>query len=174
MFCSCVYMLNRCKGESQVKKRIIALLFTLVFAITGVIAGEAKVYAEESIQSAQDVELSEIWSEDALVGYAVLQTKGVYLLDGVSIINDAGGGKIGCGGMTTAAKKCKVSVTAIVERKVNGTWSYVTSWTVTTASGYTATASKTLSVGSGYYYRVRCLHYAGTDGSSSCTDSMWM
>ncbi len=156
------------------KKRIIALLFTLVFAITGVIAGEAKVYAEESIQSAQDVELSEIWTEDALVGYATSQTKGVYLLNGVSIINDAGNNKIGCGGMTTAALKCKVSVSAIVERKVNGNWARVTSWTVTNTNAYSATASKTLSVGSGYYYRVRCLHYAGTDSSSSCTDSMWM
>ena len=156
------------------KKKIIALLFAFVLAITGVVAGETKVYAEESIQSAQDVELSEIWTEDALVGYAVLQTKGVYLLDGVSIINDAGNNKIGCGGSTTAAKKCKVSVTAIVERKVNGNWARVTSWTVTNTNAYSATASKLLSVGSGYYYRVRCAHYAGTDASSSCTDSMWM
>lgn len=156
------------------KKKIMALLFAFMFAITGIIAGEGKVYAEESIQSVQDVELSEIWTEDALVGYAVLQSRGVYLSDGISIINDAGNNKIGCGGMTTAAKKCKVSVTAIVEKKVNGTWTYVTSWTATNASAYTASISKTLSVGSGYYYRVRCLHSAGTDASSSYTEGMWM
>lgn len=156
------------------RKKIIALLFAFLFLVTGIVVGDAKAYAEESIQSAQDVELSEIWTEDALVGYAVLQTKGVYLMDGVSIINDAGNNKIGCGGSTTAAIRCKVSVTAIVERKVNGTWSHVTSWTVTNTNAYSATASKLLSVGSGYYYRVRCLHYAGTDASSSCTDSMWM
>lgn len=156
------------------RKRIIALLFAFLFLVTGFISEEGKAYAEESIQSAQDVELSEIWTEDALVGYATSQTKGVYLLNGVAIINDAGGGKIGCGGVTTAAVRCKVSVSAIVERKVNGTWSYVTSWTVTNTNAYSATASKTLSVGSGYYYRVRCLHYAGTDSSSSNTEGMWM
>ncbi len=156
------------------RKRIIALLFAFLFAITGIFAGEEKVYAEEPVQSVQDVELSEIWTEDALVGYATSPTRGVYLLDGVSIINNAGGGKIGCGGSTTAAIKCKVSVTAIVEKKVNGTWSHVTSWTVTNTNAYSATASKTLSVGSGYYYRVRCLHYAGTDGSSSYTSALWM
>lgn len=156
------------------RKRIVALLFALLLAITGVIAGEGKVYAEESIQSVQDVELSEIWTEDALVGYATSQTRGVYLLDGLAVINNAGGGKIGCGGMTTAAIKCKVSVTAIVEKKVNGNWARVTSWTATNASAYTASVSKTLSVGSGYYYRVRCAHYAGTDSSSSYTSALWM
>ena len=49
------------------RKRIVALLFALLFAITGVIAGEGKVYAEEAVQSVQDVELSEIWTKDALV-----------------------------------------------------------------------------------------------------------
>lgn len=153
---------------------MVALLFALLLTITGVVAEEGKVYAEESVQSVQDVKLSEIWTQDALVGYATSQTRGVYLLNGISIINDAGNNKIGCGGVTNAAIKCKVSVSAIVEKKVNGSWTRVTSWTVTNASAYNVTASKTLSVGSGYYYRVRCLHYAGTDSSSSNTEGMWM
>ena len=153
------------------KKRLIALLLAFMFAITGMVAGNGKVYAEET---AQDVDISEVWTEDALVGYAQSQTRGVYLLRGVSIINDAGGGKIGCGGITEAAVKCKVSVTAIVERKVNGSWTRVTSWTSTNASAYSTSISKTLYVGSGYYYRVRCAHYASTDASSSYTDGLWI
>lgn len=153
------------------KKRLVALLLAIMFSVTGVVAGDGKVYAEDS---AQDVEVSEIWTEDALVAYAQSQTWGVYLLEGVSIINDAGNGKIGCGGITEAAVKCKVSVTAIVEKKVNGSWTRVTSWTTTNASAYSAIVSKTLSVGSGYYYRVRSTHYASTDVSSSCTENLWM
>lgn len=153
------------------KKRIVALLLALLFTVTGIITGDGKVYAEESVQ---EVELLGIWTEGALVGYAVNQTRGVYLLDGVSIINDAGGGKIGCGGMTTATVKCKVTCNAIVEKKVNGSWSRVTSWTTTNTNAYSATVSKYLSVGSGYYYRVRCLHYAATDSSSSYTSALWM
>ena len=89
------------------KKKIVALLFALMFSVTGMIAGDCKVYAEES---AEDVEMSVVWTDDALVGYAESQTWGVYLAEGVSVINNAGGGKIGCGGITNAAVKCKVSV----------------------------------------------------------------
>lgn len=153
------------------KKRIFAVFLVFLFSITGIIAENEKVYA---VESAQDVELSEIWTGDALVGYAQSQTWGIYLAEGVSVINDAGGGKIGCGGITNAAVKCKVSVTAIVEKNVNGSWTRVTSWTTTNASAYSAIVSKTLSVGSGYYYRVRSTHYASTDVSSSCTDGLWM
>ena len=153
------------------KKRVIALLLALMFSVTGIMVEDNKVYAEES---EQDVEMSEVWTEDALVGYAESQTWGVYLARGISVINNAGGGKIGCGGITEAAVKCKVSCSAIVEKKVNGSWTRVTSWTTTNTSAYSATVSKTLSVASGYYYRVRCLHYASTDASSSYTDGLWM
>lgn len=153
------------------KKKVVALLLALMFSVTGMIVGEEKVCAEES---AQDVEMSDVWTEDALVGYAESQTWGVYLARGISIINNAGGGKIGCGGITEASVKCKVSVAAIVEKKVNGSWTRVTSWSATNASAYSASISKYLSVGSGYYYRVRSTHYASTDVSSSCTDSLWM
>lgn len=153
------------------KKKVVAWFLALMFLATGMIAGDGKAYAEDSVQ---DVELSEVWTEDALVGYGQAQTWGVYLAEGVSIINNAGGGKIGCGGITNAAVKCKVSVTSIVEKKVNGSWVQVKSWTTTNASAYSAIVSKTLSVGSGYYYRVRSVHYASTDASSSYTSGMWM
>ena len=153
------------------KKKIVALLLSFLFVLTGIVIGNEKVNAEES---AQDVLLSEIWTGDALVGYGQAQTWGVYLSQGISIINDAGGGKIGCGGITNAARRCKVSVNAIVEKKVNGSWTRVTSWSATNTNALSASVSKTLSVGSGYYYRVRCNHAAATDASSSCTDSLWM
>lgn len=153
------------------KKRIVALFFAVMFSITGIITDSDKIYAQDS---AEDVDISEVWTEDALVGYADSQTWGVYLARGISVINDAGGGKIGCGGITEAATKCRVSCNAIVEKKVNGSWTRVTSWTTTNTSAYSATVSKTLSVGSGYYYRVRCNHTASSDGSSSYTGALWM
>jgi len=154
-----------------VKKRVLALIFALMFSVSGIMAGDGKVYAEDSVQ---DVELSEIWTDDALVGYGETQTRGVYLSQGISIINNAGGGKIGCGGITNAAVRCTVSVNSIVEKKVNGSWTRVTSWTTTKTNALTASISKTLSVGSGYYYRVRSLHHAGSDTSNSYTSGMWM
>ena len=153
------------------KKRIVALMLLFALTMTGVAVGNVEAYA---LDSAQDVELSQVWTEDALIGYAQAQTRGVYLARGMSFINDAGGGKIGCGGITEAARQCKVSVTSIVERKVNGSWVQVTSWTSTKTSAYQVSISKTLSVGRGYYYRVRSVHYASTDASSSYTEGMWM
>lgn len=153
------------------KKRFTALFLAVLFVVTGVFVGEQQAFAQELVE---DVTISDIWTEDAIIGYAQLISRGVYLAEGVSIINDAGGGKIGCGGITTAAKKCKVSINCVVEKKVNGSWTRVTSWTNTSASAYTISISKYLSVGSGYYYRVRSTHYAGTDVSSSYTEGLWM
>lgn len=152
-------------------KKILALFIAILFAVTGIGANQITVSA---VEQGEDAVLTEVLTEDALVGYSQSQTRGVYLAMGTSFINDAGGGRIGCGGITEAAVKCKVGVTAIVEKKVNGSWTRVTSWTVTNASAYTAVVSKYLSVGSGYQYRVRSTHYAGTDGSSSYTGTLWM
>ena len=103
-----------------------------------------------------------------------LQSWGVYLSSGTSVINDAGGGKIGAGGTTNARVKCQVSVNVIVERKVNGSWVRHTSWSATNYNALVATTGKTLSVASGYYYRVLCVHNAATDTSSSYTGALWM
>lgn len=153
------------------KKRFTALFLAVLFLVTGLIVGEQQAFAQETVE---EVAISDIWTEDALIGYAQLINRGVYLAQGVSIINDAGGGKIGCGGYTTAAQKCKVSINCVVEKKVNGSWTRVTSWSNTSASAYTVSISKYLSVGSGYYYRVRSTHHANTDGSSSYTEGLWM
>ena len=153
------------------KKRFTALFMAVLFVVLGVFVGDEKALAQESVK---DVAVTDVWTENSLVGYAELLTRGIYLEQGISVINDAGGGKIGCGGITEAAVKCKVSVTAIVEKKVNGSWTRLTSWTTTNASAYSAVVSKSLSVASGYYYRVRCTHYANTDVSSSYTSALWM
>lgn len=153
------------------KKRLTALLLAFMFSVTGMLVVNVDVKAEDA---GEDVDISFLLTEDALIGYAENQTWGVYLADGYSILNDAGGGKIGCGGVTNASKRCTVSVNAVVERKVNGSWVRVTSWTQTNSNALTASVSKYLAVGSGYYYRVRCTHRASTDASNSCTSSLWM
>ena len=130
------------------KKKLVALLLVMAFAVTGAYAGNVEVQAA-GVEEEMDV--SYLLLEDALVGYAELRTRGVYLSEGYSSISDAGGGRIGCGGVTNAAKRCTVSVNAIVERKSGGSWLRVTSWTQTNQNAYTASVSKYLSVTSGYY-----------------------
>lgn len=153
------------------KQRVFAMLMAVALCATCVLNLGFESSAEEL---GEDISYSELMTENALVGYAENITRGVYLLDGYSIINKISSTKIGAGGATNAAVKCRVSTNAIVERLNSGSWERVTSWTTTVASGYTAMVSKSLVVSNGYYYRVRCIHYASTDRSGSFTSNLWM
>ena len=153
------------------KKKILALLMAITVCLSGTFYQDVETRAEDI---GEDIDFSYLQTDSALIGYAEMQTWGVYLTSGYSIINKISSTKIGVGGVTNAAVKCKVQVVPVVERLSNGTWNYVTSWTVTTASGYSAMASKSITVGTGYCYRVRCTHSASTDVSVSWTDGLWM
>lgn len=153
-------------------KRVLNVFLAMMICVVGVVSPTMDVRAEVV---SEDIELSEILTEDALIGYAQNQTWGVYFSDGYSIINKISSTKVGAGGATNAKVKCTVDVTAILERKnASGTWVRVTSWTQTNQNAYSAVISKSVTVSSGYYYRVRCYHYAGSDSSSSWTDALWI
>lgn len=154
------------------KKKITILLLAGLMCITGTLNQNMVVHAQEPVNV--DIEFSELMTDDTIVGCTDSSSWGVYYANGKSMINDSGGGKIGWGGVTHAARTCQVSVNAIVERLVNGSWTRVTSASNTVASGLIATVSKTTLVGSGYYYRVRCQHHAASDYSSSCTSALYM
>ena len=154
------------------KKRVLALFLAVMFSVMGIMTETRDVKAEDVVE--EEVEFSVLLTDDALIGYAERQTWGVYLLNGYSIINDAGGGRIGYGGITNAATRCTVSVNAVVERYMNGSWVRVTSGSKTNTDALTASVSKYLYVASGYYYRVRSIHNASSDTSYSCTNGLWM
>lgn len=156
------------------KAKLTAILLACTICVCGFMNQNIYANAEGIGEAEEDVDLSYLLTEDALIGYVQLQTRGYYLSDGYSIINKAGTNKIGAGGLTNAARPCKVSITSIVERQTTTGWARVTSWTNTVESGSTAAVSKTLYVGTGYNYRVRSSHYAGTDYSSSWTGALKM
>ena len=154
------------------KKRLLTLLLAIVMCITGMINLKIEANAETA---EEDIAMSELMTEDAVVGYSQNQTWGVYYSDGYSIINKISSSKVGAGGVTNANVKCTVSVQAILERKnSSGNWGRVTSWVQTNQNAYSAMISKSVTVASGYYYRVRCYHYAGTDASTSSTGGLWI
>ena len=154
------------------KKRLITLLLAITMCITGMMNLKIEANAETA---EEDIAMSEIMTEEALIGYSQNQTWGVYYSDGYSIINKISSSKVGAGGVTNANVKCTVSVQAILERKNSaGSWERVTSWIQTNQNAYSAMISKSVTVASGYYYRVRCYHDAGTDTSNSFTDGLWI
>ena len=128
-----------------------AAMMTAVLLVFGV-SGQMASAAEESAEQ---------------IGYITVQPRGVYLQSGYSKISKPGDGKITAGGSTTAQKVVsEVSINVNVERKVNGDWEHYTSWT--------STSYKTLTVPKGYYYRVRSVHYANSDVSSSATGGYYI
>lgn len=154
------------------RKRVISLVLAVMLCIAGVLNWRVDVKADAP---SEDITLSEIMTEDALVGDAENQSWGVYFSDGYSVVNKISSTKVGAGGVTNAKVKCTVKVTAILERQnSSGGWGRVSSWSQTNENAYSAVISKSVTVASGYYYRVRCYHYASSDTSSSSTDALWV
>ena len=154
------------------KNRVLSLLLAMVVCVVGIVNMKIEVKAEVT---SEDVELSDIETDGALIGHAQNQTWGVYYSDGYSIINRMSSTKVGAGGVTNANVKCRVQVNAILERKnSSGTWVRVTSWLQTNENAYSAVISKSVTVSTGYYYRVRSYHTAGSDSSSSSTNALYM
>lgn len=154
------------------RKRILTMLLAMLMCVTGIINWSIETCAETMDE---DITLSELMTENALIGYSTNQTWGVYYSDGYSVINKISSTKVGAGGVTNANVRCTVRVTAILERKnSSGNWERVTSWSQTNQNAFSAMVSKSMTVASGYYYRVRCNHYASTDSSSSCTAGIWI
>ena len=154
------------------KRRVLTMLIAMIIGVSCIMNWNMNVKAESD---SEDVDISYLMTDDALIGYAESQTWGAYFSNGYSIINKISSNKIGAGGVTYAAVRCEVSVTAIVERKTtSGAWARLTSWSVTNDNAYSAMASKSITVASGYYYRVRSHHYASTDSATSYTDALWV
>ena len=153
------------------KKKILCVMLVMLFSIIGAMQFDVTTLAVES----EDIDMSCLMTGDALTGYADNMTWGVYLASGTSTINKISSSKVGAGGTTNAAKKCTVRITSILERKnSSGSWERVISWTQTNENSFNAMISKSVTVPSGYYYRVRSYHYASTDSASSYTNALWV
>lgn len=149
--------------------------FMFILAIVAMFMG---LLEADLIATAKEEEISKTYftEKNSLFGYTDLQTRGVYLVSGDAAISKISSYKVGVSGETTAAVRCKVSVTVILERYNMETdkWLFINSWTQTNENAFTAGVSKSVIVDSGYYYRVRCSHYAATDASSSCTNALYV
>lgn len=153
------------------RNRFTAIIMALVMIVTCFSGMMMNAKADEM---GEDLDFSYLLTDDALINYAPIVSRGIYLAEGNSIINKISSTKIGAGGTTNAAIKCSVAITSIVERQTSTGWARVTSWNQENDYAFIAAISKSLTVGTGYYYRVRSTHYAGTDVSTSCTSALRM
>lgn len=90
--------------------------------------------------------------------------RGQHLMDGNSGISKAGRGRIYAYGATSANHDVeKISVLVYVDRynEETGGWGQVASFMAEDTNTYYVSVGKVVQVERGYYYRVRCSHYAG-------------
>jgi len=125
--------------------------------------------------SEQMVDGSYLTNDTESVGEAVLVMRGEDLQVGTSKVSKSSSTSIAAGG-TTGAKHVvdEVGVVVIVERLKVGTssWLYYRTWENVKYDTAYVSSSKRLTVPTGYYYRVRCRHWANSDVSTSSTSGV--
>lgn len=170
LFSIVLYSVER---RRRLKKGKILSFVMAVIMICGLVVGTQNVVkaADEPI-CVDGSYLTDDESSEVTVGS---MSRGVYLKSGSSTITKAGTGKIAAGGNTVGQKSVsKITVVVAVQQYKNGNWYYYTSWSASNYNSSYVSSSKTLSVPTGYYYRVCCTHYADSDVSDSFTNGIYI
>lgn len=154
------------------KRKFLSFVMALamVCLLFGGVTNEVK--ASDDMECVDGSYLTDDDSSEATVG---AMTRGIYLKSGSSNITRAGTGKIAAGGNTVGEKSVsKITVVVTVQQYKNGSWYNYTTWSATNYNSSYVSTSKTLSVPTGYYYRVGCTHYANSDVSDSFTNGIYI
>lgn len=166
----------------SVKKRGISAIVTLmlIFSLSAVTVTDTKAAEEAKTKSVKELAMidgSYLIKDEESVGTTVPMTRGEDLMTGYSKVRRVGAGEIYAGGTTIASHVVdQVGVGVIVERakEEDTSWSFYDSWQKFNENTDRVASSKRLKVEGNYYYRVRCLHSAGVDMSSSFTDGVFV
>ena len=156
------------------KRKLISVCFAAVLMMGLTITAEFPTKANESKPM---LDGSYLTCEDESTGIAGAMTRGVDLQTGYSKLRELGPGKIYAGGTTIAQHEVElVKVAVIVERAKDEDdyWHYVESWQKENENTFSVSTSKMLEVEPDWYYRVRCIHSAGNDMSSSYTNGLYI
>lgn len=157
------------------KRKIVSVCFAMLLVLGLTITAEFPSKANE--ESKPMLDGSYLTLENESTGIAGMSTRGVDLQTGYSKLREMGPGKIYAGGTTIANHNVdEVKVAVIVERAKNKDdyWHYVDSWQKANYNTFSVSTSKELEVDGDWYYRVRCIHSAGEDMSSSLTNGLYI
>lgn len=131
--------------------------------------------ASQTVYATEYVDGSYLTEDEESTGIMEIVPYGMYLQTGYSVIGKKGTGLISAGGTTTAQTKVDtVKIAVIVEKYVGGKWLQYTTWQASAHNINYVSSAKNVTVPTGFYYRVRCIHSANTDASSSCTNGLYM
>ncbi len=164
----------------SVKKKGISVIVTLmlIFSLTAVTATDTQAVEEtKNIEELPMIDGSYLIKDEESTGATTPMTRGEDLMTGYSKVRRLGAGEIYAGGTTIAAHAVdRIGVGVIVERAKEGdtSWEFYDTWQKFNENTDRVSSSKRLKVEGDYYYRVRCLHSAGVDMSSSFTDGIFV
>lgn len=153
--------------------RSVGCALTLLISMLLISVSNVKAAADTPI-----LDGSYLTHDDEAIGYdSNWLTRGEHLLVGYSKCVKQGPGKIYAGGTTIATHTVdSIKIAVIVERAKKGdtSWEYFDSWQKENQNTDRVGSNRLLLVEGGYYYRVRCLHAANGDASSSFTDGVYV
>ena len=131
----------------------------------------------QAASSVKVIDGSQLIKDAESIGYNQKVARGEDLLTGYSKIVRMGPGQIYAGGTTIAERVVdRVGIGVMIERakEEDTKWSFYDSWQKFNENADRASSKKYLDVEGDYYYRVRCIHSAGEDMSSSFTDGVYI
>lgn len=131
----------------------------------------------QAASSVKVIDGSQLTKDAESIGYNQKVARGEDLLTGYSKIVRMGPGEIYAGGTTIASHEVeRIGIGVIIERakEEDTKWSFYDTWQKFNENADRASSKKYLDVEGDYYYRVRCLHSANDDMSSSFTNGVYI
>ncbi|KAI4441047.1 hypothetical protein FMM80_26405 [Schaedlerella arabinosiphila] len=165
-------------------KRKLSMLSSAILLSSVILSVSLRVEAETVKHTENKVDGSYLTYEDYSYGTSSKSVlRGEHLMTGDSIITKTGNGRIYTYGETTANHDVDfVAVLVYVDRydESDGLWGQIDARVKEDRDTYYVVSTKTLMVDRGYFYRVRCEHFAGNDDEEfyddtvSFTDGIWI
>ena len=147
--------------------------------LAAMLVGGLSLMTMQEVRAADNkvIDGSELTHDEESISYDTKITRGLDLMTGYSKCTKLGEGKIYVGGTTIARHEVdSIQIVVIVERakEEDTEWSFYDSWQKFNENADRVSSKKYLDVEGDYYYRVRCIHSAGQDMSSSFTNGVYI
>ena len=131
----------------------------------------------QAASSVKVIDGSKLTTDAESTGYNQKVARGEDLLTGYSKIVRMGPGEIYAGGTTIAVHNVeRIGIGVVIERakEEDTEWSFYDTWQKFNENADRVSSKKYLDVEGDYYYRVKCVHSAGEDISSSFTNGIYI
>ena len=131
----------------------------------------------QAASSVKVIDGSQLTKDEESTGYNQKVARGEDLLTGYSKIVRMGPGEIYAGGTTIAVHNVeRIGIGVVIERakEEDTEWSFYDTWQKFNENTDRVSSKKYLDVEGDYYYRVKCVHSAGEDISSSFTNGIYI